>query len=87
MTLGRVDYVLFGDDTHTKIKALQRNFQVIEIETANIYHVLHKKHAALIPRLILVIKRGQKGNNYYFKMPYTFTFRVTDALIFSVLVL
>ena len=66
LILGRVDYVLFGDDTRTKMEELQRNFQVIEIETANIYHVLHKKHAALIPCLNQALKEVKRQQRILF---------------------
>ncbi len=57
LELGRVEYILFGDDTQTKMFGLQRNFQIIEIERAYIYHVLHKKHAGLIPLLDKALKQ------------------------------
>jgi len=56
LKLGRVDYILFGDDTQTKMTKFQRHFKVIEIETAYIYHVLHKKHSAIIPKLNQALK-------------------------------
>ena len=56
LELGRVDYILFGDDTKTKMAGLQQNFQVVEIKTAYIYHILHKKHAELIPQLDAALK-------------------------------
>ena len=56
LELGRVNYIIFGDDTQTKMDKLQREFQVVEIKTDNIYHVLHKKHQLLIPRLNKALK-------------------------------
>jgi hypothetical protein len=56
LELGRVDYIIFGDDTQTKMDKLQREFQVVEIKAEYIYHVLHTKHHSLIPRLNKALK-------------------------------
>ncbi|GAA0347440.1 hypothetical protein GCM10009092_09820 [Bowmanella denitrificans] len=53
---GRVDFLLYGT-TKAEVRQLKAEFNLIEVKKLSMHHVIHNKHAKLLPALQSTIRR------------------------------
>jgi len=56
LSLGRVNYSLVADDIRSGASNFQDEFPVFEVSKEHYYHIIHKKHQGIVPRLNLALK-------------------------------